>query len=42
MFGYEKKAGLDKPDRFTEMKAQYELGGPQRSNLRYGYVHKPA
>jgi len=42
MFGYEKKAGLARPDRFTAMKAQYELGGPQRSDLRYGYLHKPA
>ena len=40
LFGYERKAELTKPDRFTLMKAQYERLGPSRSNLRYGYIHK--
>ena len=40
VFGYERKAGLTKPDRFTTMKAEYERLGPRRSNLRYGYVNK--
>ena len=26
------------PDRFTALKAEYEQAGPERSNLRYGYV----
>ena len=29
------------PDRFTLMKAEYDRQGGARSNLRYGYVHKP-
>jgi len=40
IFGYKKQTELSKPDRLTEMKTQYELTGPERSNLRYGYVHK--
>jgi uncharacterized protein len=35
-----KKAGLDlKGDRFAQIKADYEAHGPERSNLRYGYVN---
>ena len=41
LFGYPRRAGLAKPDRFAEMKTRYESAGPQRSNLRYGYVHTP-
>jgi predicted TIM-barrel fold metal-dependent hydrolase len=41
LFGYERKADLRKPDRFADMKAQYERAGASRSNLRYGYVHRP-
>lgn len=37
-----RKAELGRPDRFTAMKEAYEQGGPSRSNLRYGYMHKPA
>jgi len=40
LFGYKKDAELAKPDRFAEMKAQYERNGVERTNLRYGYVHK--
>ena len=36
------KAGMElKQDRFSVMKAEYEKSGPERSNLRYGYVHGP-
>jgi predicted TIM-barrel fold metal-dependent hydrolase len=28
-------------DRFAAMKADYEKNGPERSNLRYGYVNQP-
>ena len=42
IFTHEKHAKLTVPDRFTEMKAQYEQNGPVRSNLRYGYVRRPA
>jgi uncharacterized protein len=42
IFGYQKKADLAKADRFAAMKDAYERAGPERSNLRYGYVHKPA
>ena len=31
-----------RPDRFAEIKDGYEQNGPARSNLRYGYVYKPA
>jgi predicted TIM-barrel fold metal-dependent hydrolase len=41
IFGYKKQAELARADRFAEMKAQYERDGAARSNLRYGYVHKP-
>jgi uncharacterized protein len=35
-----KKAGMGlSKDRFSVMKAEYEKTGPERSNLRYGYVH---
>jgi len=40
LFGYKKDAELARPDRFTEMKAQYELDGIEPSNLRYGYVRR--
>ncbi len=40
LFGYKKATELASPDRFAEMKAQYERDGAQRSNLRYGYVHR--
>ena len=39
IFGYKKQTELAKPDRFADMKTQYELIGSERSNLRYGYVH---
>ena len=39
LFGYKKTAELAKPDRFTDMKAQYERDGTEPTNLRHGYVH---
>jgi uncharacterized protein len=42
IFGYNKKAGLSRPDRFDAMKQAYEQSGPSRSNLRYGYMHNSA
>jgi hypothetical protein len=41
LFAPKRKAGLESPDRFTLMKAEYDRQGGARSNLRYGYVHKP-
>ena len=41
LFGYARKADLAKPDRFAEMKAEYERAGASRSNRRYGYIHQP-
>jgi uncharacterized protein len=41
IFGYSKKVELDKPDRFAQMKEEYERAGAARSNLRYGYMYKP-
>jgi predicted TIM-barrel fold metal-dependent hydrolase len=40
LFGYKKDVELAKPDRFAAMKAQYERGGAQPGNLRYGYVQR--
>ncbi len=35
-----KKAELDlRRDEFAALKARYEMGGPEPSNLRYGYVN---
>jgi predicted TIM-barrel fold metal-dependent hydrolase len=41
LYNYEKHADLAK-DRFAEIKADYLRDGGARSNLRYGYVRKPA
>jgi uncharacterized protein len=36
------KAGMElKQDRFAALKAEYEKNGPERSNMRYGYVRGP-
>ena len=36
---FETEAKLAKlRDRFAALKAEYEKAGPERSNLRYGYV----
>jgi hypothetical protein len=32
---------LEKPDRIAIARAKYEEAGPERSNLRYGYIAKP-
>jgi len=42
LYNYPKQAFLEKPDRFAEIKSEYEAEGTDRSNLRYGYVPKPA
>jgi predicted TIM-barrel fold metal-dependent hydrolase len=42
LFGYKKEAELMRPDRFTLMKAEYERNGASPSNLRYGYMRRPA
>jgi predicted TIM-barrel fold metal-dependent hydrolase len=42
LYGIEKHAELVRHDRFAALKAEYERAGPGRSNLRYGYVAKPA
>jgi len=39
LYGVQRRAGLD---RFDILKAEYEQRGPDPSNLRYGYVRKPA
>ncbi|HEX7968518.1 MAG TPA: amidohydrolase family protein, partial [Stellaceae bacterium] len=41
LYDYQRRADLA-TDRFAAMKADYERAGPARSNLRYGYVRKPA
>jgi predicted TIM-barrel fold metal-dependent hydrolase len=42
LYGLEKHSELVKHDRFAALKAEYERTGPGRSNLRYGYVARPA
>jgi len=42
LYNFEQHAMMHRTDRFAEIKAEYEKAGPQRSNLRYGYVRKPA
>ena len=32
---------LEKPDKIAVARAKYEEAGPERSNLRYGYIAKP-
>ena len=42
LYGLQKQAELGRRDRFAALKADYVANGPARSNLRYGYVAKPA
>ena len=42
LYGLQKQAELARHDRFAALKADYVANGPARSNLRYGYVAKPA
>jgi predicted TIM-barrel fold metal-dependent hydrolase len=42
LYGLEKHAELTRHDRFAALKADYVADGPGRSNLRYGYVTRPA
>ena len=42
LYGLEQHAELIRQDRFAALKAEYQKTGPGRSNLRYGYVSKPA
>ena len=42
LYGFNRHAELARPDRYAEIKERYEALGPARSNLRYGYVRKPA
>ena len=41
VFGYRTRSALTRPDRLADAKALYERAGPSRTNLRYGYIHKP-
>lgn len=40
LYGLQKRT--DRGDRFAAMKEEYLKNGAARSNLRYGYVSKPA
>src|SRR5580704_1645487 len=43
LYGLEQQhAELTRHDRFAGLKADYQANGPGRSNLRYGYVSRPA
>ncbi len=42
LYKFEEHAALPLTDRFAELKQHYEQAGPARSNLRYGYVQRPA
>jgi len=38
LYNYPRQAFLERPDHFAVIKADYVRSGPERSNLRYGYV----
>jgi predicted TIM-barrel fold metal-dependent hydrolase len=40
LFGYDQHAELATPDKFAQIKTEYERAGAERSNLRYGYVQR--
>jgi uncharacterized protein len=40
LYDYNIQAEFSKPDRFATLKADYVASGPNRTNLRYGYVAK--
>ena len=42
LYGLERHAEATRHDRFAALKADYDRNGPGRSNLRYGYVARPA
>ena len=42
LYGLERHAELTRHDRLAALKADYVTNGPGRSNLRYGYVTRPA
>ncbi len=42
LYGLEKHAEIVAHDRLAALKADYVANGPGRSNLRYGYVTRPA
>jgi predicted TIM-barrel fold metal-dependent hydrolase len=42
LYGLEQHAEIVRHDQFAAMKAEYEASGAGRSNLRYGYVARPA
>ena len=42
LYGLEQHAEVVNGDRFAALKEDYRRNGPGRSNLRYGYVSKPA
>jgi len=42
LYGLEKHAEIVGHDRLAALKADYIANGPGRSNLRYGYVTRPA
>jgi hypothetical protein len=42
LYGLEQHAELVNHDHFAALKSEYQRNGPGRSNLRYGYVSKPA
>ena len=42
LYNYPVESFLKNKDHFAGLRAEYEEQGPERSNLRYGYVPKPA
>jgi hypothetical protein len=42
LYDYPVQAYLKQPDHFAQLRAEYEAAGTDRSNLRYGYIPKPA
>jgi predicted TIM-barrel fold metal-dependent hydrolase len=42
LYDYPVAAFLKEPDHFAELRAEYDQQGAARTNLRYGYIRKPA
>ena len=42
LYGFNKHAALERPDRLAQVREAYRRRGPEPTNLRYGYIRKPA
>jgi len=42
IYGFNKHVELARPDRLAQVKDEYRRRGPEPTNLRYGYIRRPA